>query len=789
MKPDGGPSQVPVMARLSWQTLAAAAVITCLVGAALFYGLETYMLRQAERNIQSVLLAHKGIHHYIQRNTHPALYQLKKDGEVPEDFYSPELLSSSFMLRNIHAYSNEERAKAGLPPIYYKMAAKNPRNPINQADELETRLIDMFNRDRGLTHYDEIIEIDGQRYLYYAVPFLSNNQACLKCHGPRGESPRQLQDRYPGEGGFNESVDEIRAIEFVRAPLRSHFQSFHLIFATLLAGVAALVLLMLFNHRLGWVVRERTAELEKELAERKRAENALRERRDFLRTLVESSLDAIVTTDGERNITSCNPAFLAMYGYHAEEVVGRPVRLLHLSEQSYAAWSSDILPQVARRGFWRGEWEFARKNGAPLAAEVVISAHRGHGGDIYGYVAIHRDITARKQAEETKARLEAQLLQAQKMEAIGTLAGGIAHDFNNILAAIIGYSEIALADAQAGRAKPADIAQILGSAERAKQLVKQILAFSRKGAPDLKVLDVNKVVGSTLAILERTLPKMIAIEAKLASQLPPVQADPVQLEQVLLNLASNAADAMPEGGRLSIGSEMVELDDEYCRQHLEVRPGGYALLTISDTGQGMDRTTCGHIFEPFFTTKEVGKGTGLGLSTAFGIVKSHGGHIHCYSEPGLGAIFKVYLPLYGETKPAPPEEAGQAADASPRGSESILLVDDEESLLRVGSANLQGMGYRVLSARSGEEALKIYQEKAGQLDLVIMDLGMPGMGGHKALKSILEMNPQAKVLIASGYAANAQVKAALEAGAAGYVAKPYKRAELLAMVRAVLDGK
>ena len=392
-------------------------------------------------------------------------------------------------------------------------------------------------------------------------------------------------------------------------------------------------------------------------------------------------------------------------------------------------------------------------------------------------------------AEKEKDRLQVQLLQAQKMEAIGTLAGGIAHDFNNILATILGFAEMSHDDALAGKANPSDIKQIMASVQRAKGLVQQILAFSRKKTPVFKPIDLNKSVQDTQAILERTLPKMIDIRTTLTDSLPPIQADPTQMEQVLLNLASNAEDAMPEGGKLIFETSRAEFDHEYCLRHPDVRPGAYVLLTVADTGEGMDRNTLEHIFEPFYTTKEVGKGTGLGLSSAYGIIKSHGGHIQCHSEIGTGTTFQIYLPADLNGASSLQEDLRHVDQDSFNGTETILLVDDEEALRGVGSHTLMGMGYQVLTAANGEEALDVYRDKGGLLDLVIMDLGMPGMGGHKALKALLELNPHVKVLIASGYAANDQVKAALESGAVGYVAKPFERADLLAAVRSVLDGK
>ena len=398
---------------------------------------------------------------------------------------------------------------------------------------------------------------------------------------------------------------------------------------------------------------------------------------------------------------------------------------------------------------------------------------------------IATDSTELKQAQQEKDNLESQLRQAQKMEALGTLAGGIAHDFNNILAAIIGYSELALDDAEEGRVQPDQIKEIIRAGQRAKDLVTQILTFSRKLKPELKPVDLNKVVLQTEKMLERTIPRMIKIERRLEPELWLTSADPSQLSQVLLNLGTNAADSMPEGGRLVIETGNVTLGEDYCGQHAGANPGDYILLTVSDTGHGMDRATQEHIFDPFFTQKEVGKGTGLGLATVYGVVKSHGGYTMCYSEVGQGTTFKVYLPAI---RSASTEQRVEPLDTKiPGGNETILLVDDEEALLDLGQQLLSRQGYKTLSAATGEEALELYRRRPEDVDLVILDVSMPGMGGHKCLKELLKINPRAKVIIASGYSLNGQLTDIMASGAAGFVAKPFTRAALLRKVREVLD--
>ncbi|MBI4798752.1 MAG: response regulator [Desulfarculus sp.] len=398
------------------------------------------------------------------------------------------------------------------------------------------------------------------------------------------------------------------------------------------------------------------------------------------------------------------------------------------------------------------------------------------------------DIGDRVAAEEARRQLEGQLRQAQKMEAVGTLAGGIAHDFNNILAAVMGHAEQGQKLCRQGQDVSPLLAKILEASERARDLIRRILAFSRKMEVSLVTLDLNQDVRQAVQMLKHAIPKMIAIETHLAADLLPVTGDSSQMQQIIINLATNAVDAMPQGGRLVIETVNVTLDREYCRRHLEVSPGPHVLLMVSDTGSGMDSRTLEQAFDPFFTTKEVGRGTGLGLSTVHGIVKALGGHIFAYSEPGLGTTFKIYLPAFTSAAqaPAPPPPLPEELLG---GHETILLVDDEESLREMGAVALEEMGYRTLTAGSGEEALDIYRAQGQEVDLVVLDLGMPGMGGHQCLREILAQNPQARVMIASGYSANGLVRQSLQGGALAYVAKPFKRVDLLATVREVLDRR
>jgi PAS domain S-box-containing protein len=397
------------------------------------------------------------------------------------------------------------------------------------------------------------------------------------------------------------------------------------------------------------------------------------------------------------------------------------------------------------------------------------------------------DITDRIKAEEEKEQLELQLTQAQKMEAIGTLAGGIAHDFNNILQAISGYAQLMLLDKESEDPDVMQLKEIERAARNASDLTRQLLTFSRKVNSRLKPTQLNLEVVSIKKVLERTLPKMISIDLQLASDLKEIKCDCTQIGQVLMNLGINASHAMPDGGRLLFRTENVQLDDNFCHNNLGAKPGRYNLLTVADNGTGMDEETLNRIFEPFFTTKEVGKGTGLGLAIVYGIIKNHGGYILCQSAVGQGTEFKVYLPIASSSEIEPKESLFDLSDLL-KGSESILLVDDDHTIINFGRDLLERFGYQLKIAYSGEEALQLFERQYPSIDLVVLDVNMPGMGGPRCLNMLRQIDPQVKVLIASGYSPNTSVKKTLEAGAQGFIGKPYQISDLLKKIRDVLEG-
>lgn len=498
-----------------------------------------------------------------------------------------------------------------------------------------------------------------------------------------------------------------------------------------------------------------------------------------LATAIEQSAEAVVISDAEGVIQYVNPATERITGYEKAEIIGKTPRIFESGEHE-PAFFERLWKTVQSGNTWSGRIINKKKDGTLYHEDATISPVRDASGKITNFVSVQRNIT--ENLELTK-----QLFQSQKMEAVGTLAGGIAHDFNNLLTIVLGYSEILLTDRDEQDPAYADLKRINQAGQKGAELVQRILAFSRKSEVKLRPLNLNQQIDQLRKMLARTIPKMIEIELKLVEGLHPVNADPTQMDQVLMNLALNARDAMSDRGTLTIETANVTLDDEYTWKHLGMGPGEYVLLSVSDTGCGMDKETVEHIFEPFFTTKEAGKGTGLGLAMVYGIITQHGGQIRCYSEPAHGTSFRIYLPALEPEKEA--SEIQDRAAMPGRGTETILLVDDEEFVRDLGKRILASSGYTVLTAVDGAQALEVYRKERNRISLIILDLIMPEMGGTQCLQEILRIDPKAKVLIASGFALTGRTKEPLDMGAVGFVGKPYNIREVLRTVRDILDSE
>ncbi|MBK7861267.1 MAG: response regulator [Archangiaceae bacterium] len=493
--------------------------------------------------------------------------------------------------------------------------------------------------------------------------------------------------------------------------------------------------------------------------------------------LVESGVIGVAIADGLGNIIEANDAYLAMLGYAREDLLSGHVRWTDMTPPEWRDGDARAVEQLTATGVARPwEKELLRKDGT--RATVLVGAALL---DSVTSIAFTVDVSERKKAEVALRRTQEQLLQTQKMEAIGLLAGGVAHDFNNLLTVILSYSEMITRDLDEGDPLRADMGEIKLAGQRAAALTRQLLAFSRQQVTAPTVLDLNTVIQDMHKMLKRLIREDIELTTVAAPNLGRCHADPGQVEQVLMNLVVNARDAMPSGGTLTLETANVELDPEYAASHVGVKAGPYVMLAVSDTGTGMDKATQARIFEPFFTTKPKGQGTGLGLSTVFGIVEQSKGHVWVYSEPGHGSSFKVYLPRTDETEAAAPK-----AFINPRGTETILLVEDEDQIRNVALAILKRHGYRVIEARNAGEALLTCEQHPEPIHLVLTDVVMPQMSGKQLADRLGLVRPGLKVLFMSGYTDGALVHE-LAAGAA-FLQKPLTPGSLTRKVRDVLDA-
>ena len=493
---------------------------------------------------------------------------------------------------------------------------------------------------------------------------------------------------------------------------------------------------------------------------------------------VEQTEESIMMTDLEGTIVYVNPAFERISGWTREEALGQKPSILKSGQQDDAIYRR-LWETLARGEVWTGRLVNRKKDGTLFEEEATMSPVRDPSGEILNYVAAKRDVTAARQ-------LEQQLFQAQKMEAVGRLAAGIAHDFNNLLGVISGYGEIVMSGLGAADPLRDDVGQILKAAERAATSTRQLLAFGRKQILQTQVVDLNAVVFESEKLLPRLLGENVEVSIRLEPDLGRVRADPGQLNQVLLNLLLNARDAMPDGGRITIATGNAELDSTYAVTHSQVRPGSYVLLSVTDTGQGMDAATQARIFEPFYTTKPSGKGTGLGLATVHGIVQQSGGQVYVYSEVGVGTTFKIYLPRVDERADAAAKEDG--AEPAPRGTETVLLVEDEAALRELLRKTLESSGYAVLVARDGREALELAASHAGSIEVMVSDVIMPGASGPKIAEILATTRPEMRVLYVSGYSDESIfLNGVLKPGTA-FLSKPFSLGSVLRRLRRLLDA-
>ncbi|MBC7963728.1 MAG: PAS domain S-box protein [Steroidobacteraceae bacterium] len=512
-----------------------------------------------------------------------------------------------------------------------------------------------------------------------------------------------------------------------------------------------------------------------DVTERKQAEETLRK----LYVAVEQSPTATVITDTQGRIEYVNPRFTLLSGYSLEEVLNKNPRIL--KGNTPAEVHRELWTTISAGNVWRGDFHNKRKDGTSFWEHTTISPIRNESGNITHYMATKEDITEHR-------TMEAQLRQSQKMEAIGTLAGGVAHDFNNILSAIFGYSHLILDQTQDNEAVKYNVEEIIKASQRAASLTQSLLAFSRKQAVTLSVIDLGEVITGNEAFLRRLIREDIELKITCSKEPLTVMADRGQMEQVIMNLVANARDAMPTGGKLSIETMSVTLDQAFCESHGYGAAGVYSVFSVSDNGSGMDKETQSRIFEPFYTTKEQGKGTGLGLSMSYGIVKKHDGFINVYSEPGTGTIFRIYLPHVQTAAQVEKKEIRGVASLR-YGAETVLVGEDDAALRRLSSKVLSHYGYRVIEAQDGQDAVDRFIEFQDSIQLVLLDLVMPKKNGKVACDEMRQLRPDLRVLFTSGYARDIMDENCTFDENTDFIQKPISPNELVAKVGEMLDKK
>jgi PAS domain S-box-containing protein len=491
---------------------------------------------------------------------------------------------------------------------------------------------------------------------------------------------------------------------------------------------------------------------------------------------IEQAAEGVIITDATGIIQYVNPAEEAITGYCRDELIGHKPSIFG-SDKHDENFYRDLWATINSGKVWSGRFINKKKDGTEYHEDDSISPVYDKSGYLTNFVAVKHDVTK-------QLGLQEQLFQSQKMEAIGTLAGGFAHDFNNKLQVIGGYVDLMLFNKDLPQTVTSELGAIKQTVESSAELIKGMMVFSRKTPVELQPIDLNKLIANLKPMLTRSITKMIQVDLLLADDLWMIKGDKTHIDQILMNLAVNARDAMPDGGKLTIRTRSVVLDDDYCRVHHNSKPGRYVLIEVSDTGTGMDKETASRIFEPFFTTKAPGKGTGLGLAVVYGIVEKHDGWIICHSQPSLGTTFKIYFPA---TQTVPQEQYFEKIEPPMGQGETILLVDDEPDYVLTTSGLLASANYSVITALNGKEALDLYEKRREEIKLVILDLIMPEMGGKECLQGLLSMDANSSVIMVSGFEMEGLAEELRAAGAKAFILKPFYMPQLLEKIRKIID--
>ncbi len=684
--------------------------------------------------------------------------------DIPErDLTTPSgkeltLFNPAYMLRKVYELNKNHQGVLG------HITSLNLIRPENKPDDWEREVLAGF--EKGSEVFHSVEQIDGKPYLRY-MKRLVTEKRCLKCHAAQGYREGDVR------GGISVSVpldDEYYSIS-------SQYMRQYMIILASIWGLG----MFLFNFGANI--------FKKQIRQSEKSQVKLELQRHLLsryHQMVSTADELMAFVDTEYRYLAVNDAFLKAYELKSEEIVGITAPELLGQEVFEKLVKRHFDDCLAGREVRYQDWFQYKKKGRRFM-DVAYYTHYQPDGCVGGVVASIRDITAMKEAEEQAIQLREHLRQAQKMETIGTLAGGIAHDFNNILGAILGYAEMIQEDCPPGSTMRKDIDRVVEAGNRAKELVKQILVFSRQTEVEERALQPGLIIKEVVKMLRASLPATINIKVDLDPGTGLVLADPIHVHQVVSNLCTNAFHAMEEkGGTLTISLKNKVLTREDVMPEPQVRPGTFVEIGVNDTGSGMTPEIIDKMFDPYFTTKDVGKGTGMGLAIIHGIVKKAGGFVSCRSRPGEGTMFRVYLPVYQET-----DEGGQisALDAlSQQGNEHILFVDDEKILAEMTKTMLERLGYRVTVETSSLEALQAIQREPYRFDLMITDQTMPGMTGFDLARRVLQIRPGLPVILCTGFSNTISEEKAKSYGIKGFALKPLNKKDLAGLVRRVLDS-
>ena len=790
--------------------------------------IDSHFRTVVERQASMALHFDLSIRKYAGDNIRPLMYEL-----LGQDEFIPATMSTSYIARSIF-----EDVQKDFPDYIIKFSSDNPRNPANQAGPEELEIIKLFNENPWMKQWDGIIAINGKRYLG-KFSARRMEKACLVCHGDPKDAPTSLIKLYGDKAGFHRPLGDVIGMDAVAIPIskiteelwreakRNYLIIIGALFLFLFSTTAAMKLIIIkrikniaghfqqisdrqdyrqiepiqmdgkdeisqmaegFNLLTGKLgqfyeslenkvevrtqaLKEKNEELKKEIENHRETVKALRESEERFKALHNASFGGIAIHH-RGTILDCNKGLSEMTGYSVDELIGMNGLLL-FSKKSQSTIMKNITAGYEKPYDVVG----VRKNGEeyPVHLEGRNIPYKGKAARSVEL----RDLTTQKDMEE-------RIRQSQKIESIGTLAGGIAHDFNNLLFPIVGCTEMLMEDIAENNPMRNNLNAIHKAAMRAKELVNQILAFSRHESNQTKLMRMQPIIKEALKLIRSTIPTSIEITQQIDSDCGPINADPTQIHQVVMNLATNAYHAMEDnGGELKVSLKEVKLDKQDLMGP-EMEPGPYACLTVADTGTGIDKKIQEKIFDPYFTTKKQGKGTGMGLSVIHGIVQSANGAIQMDSAIGMGTEFRIYLPV--AISSVEPLETLKKEELQ-RGDERVLLVDDEELIANMEQEMLERLGYSVVSRTSSVEALEAFKANPDKFDIVITDMAMPNMPGDKLASELVKIRPDIPILLCTGYSQQMSMEKANAIGIKAFLMKPIVMKDLSSKIREVLDNK